>query len=168
MKSRTLATVALLAAFGAGFLFHAWTDGTPPAKATQVAHDTGLALVKSPHSVGDTVNKLTTVITGKGLRVFAVIDHAANAKAAGLTLRPTTLVVFGNPKLGTPLMHKRATAGIDLPQKMLVWRDAASKQTWIAYNRIDYLNSRHRLGNPPQLAKVKGALAAFAAAAASK
>jgi uncharacterized protein (DUF302 family) len=86
--------------------------------------DDGLVTLRSSHDFATTLERLTAALESKGVRVFARIDHAAGATSAGLVLRPTTLVIFGNPVAGTPLMQAVQTAGIDLPLKALVWQDA--------------------------------------------
>lgn len=79
----------------------------------------------SPHDLGATVARLEAAITKRGAAIIAKVDHAAAAKANGLELKPTVVVIFGNPKLGTPLMQANPTAGLDLPMRVLVWQDAA-------------------------------------------
>jgi uncharacterized protein (DUF302 family) len=90
------------------------------------------------------MDRLEAVVKAKGLTVFAHVDHAAGAAAAGLPLRPTDLLIFGNAKGGTPLMQSAQTIGIDLPLKMLVWQDAAGA-TWLSYNDLSWLAKRHGL-----------------------
>jgi uncharacterized protein (DUF302 family) len=92
------------------------------------------------------MNRLVTEIKAKGLSVFARIDHAAGAAEAGLSLRPTELLIFGNAKDGTPLMQAVQTIGLDLPLKALVWQDA-SGTTWLSYNDPNWLAKRHGLGH---------------------
>ena len=89
--------------------------------------DNGLITVRSAFSVAQTVTKLVTGVTSKGMTIFAVVDHGDGAEIAGLELRPTQLVIFGNAKGGTPLMQENQTAGIDLPLEVLAWEDAAGK-----------------------------------------
>jgi uncharacterized protein (DUF302 family) len=93
----------------------------------------GLTTIPSGFGPQDTMNRLETAVKAKGMTVFARIDHAAGAAAAGLPLRPTELLIFGNAKGGTPLMQSVQTIGIDLPLKALVWQDASGK-TWLSYN----------------------------------
>jgi len=102
----------------------------------------GLVAVKSPHSPKDTMDRLEAQLRQKGLTIFARIDHAAGAREAGLTLRPTELLIFGNAKGGTPLMQAAQTMGIDLPLKSLVWQDEAGK-TCLSYNDPVWLAQRH-------------------------
>ena len=122
----------------------------------------GLAKVQSAHDVSTTADKLTAALEAKGLTVFARIDHAAGAAKVGMELDPTELVIFGNPKLGTVLMHCGPTTAIDLPLKALVWQDAEGK-VWLGYNTPEYLAERHGLqGCGKPLGKMGGALAKFA------
>ena len=95
----------------------------------------------------DPIERLETEVKARGLTVFAHIDHAAGAAAVGMTLRPTDLLIFGNAKVGTPLMHQKQTIGIDLPLKALVWQDDAGV-TWLSYNDPRYLAERHGAGEP--------------------
>jgi uncharacterized protein (DUF302 family) len=106
----------------------------------------GLIVVQSNHGPGETMDRLVAEIKAKGLTVFARIDHAAGANEAGLPLRPTELVIFGNAKGGTPLMQSNQETGLDLPLKALVWQDATNV-TWISYNDPAWLAKRHGLGH---------------------
>ena len=125
----------------------------------------GLVVSESPHDVEKTVEKLVTILESKGMTVFGKVDHAANAEKADMTLRPTQLVIFGNPKVGTPLMKCSQSIAIDLPQKMLVWEDE-NKMVWLAYNDPEHLKARHAASGCDEVfAKVSGALANFAKAA---
>jgi len=92
------------------------------------------------------MNRFEAAVRAKGMTVFARVDHAAGATAAGLSLRPTDLLVFGNARGGTPLMQSDQTIGIDLPLKALVWQDA-SGATWLSYNDLSWLAKRHGLGH---------------------
>jgi uncharacterized protein (DUF302 family) len=125
--------------------------------------ENGLVTLRSAHDVATTLARLTAALAAKGITVFARIDHAAGAQTAGFTLRPTTLVIFGNPAAGTPLMQAAQTAGIDLPLKILVWQDADGA-VHLTYNDPMWIAARHELG--PQVRPVaealKTALAAFA------
>jgi uncharacterized protein (DUF302 family) len=125
--------------------------------------DDGLITVASRFSVRETVERLVSFVTSHGLVVFARIDHADGAAKAGLSLRPTELVIFGHPKGGTPLMQDRQAAGIDLPLKALAWEDADGK-TWLTYNDAVWIAKRHRLG-PASADAVKSIAAGLAAAA---
>jgi uncharacterized protein (DUF302 family) len=107
--------------------------------------DDGLVSVRSVHSVPDTIDRLASTGTSRGMTVFARIDHAANAAQVGMELRPTQLLIFGNPVGGTPLMQDRQTAGIDLPLRALAWEDAAGT-VWLTYDDPRWLARRHGLG----------------------
>jgi uncharacterized protein (DUF302 family) len=106
----------------------------------------GLTTTKSSRGPKETVDRLVAEIQAKGLTVFARVDHAAGARDAGLELRPTELVIFGNAKGGTPLMQANQAIGIDLPLKALVWQDA-SGDTWLSYNDPAWFAQRHGLGH---------------------
>lgn len=125
----------------------------------------GLIAVKSNHSVAATADKLEAVLNEKGMKVMNRINHAAGAESAGMELRPTELVIFGNPKVGTPLMQCAQSVAMDLPQKALIWEDEDG-QVWFGYNDPEYLKARHAIeGCDAGLEKVSGALAGFARAA---
>ena len=129
------------------------------------AADNGLINVKSAHDVKTTADRLENILNQKGMNVFIRIDHAAGAMKAGLKLRPTELVVFGNPRVGTPLMQCRQSVGMDLPQKALIWQDA-NGQVWLSYNDPRYLERRHGLSECVEvIKKVEKALSNFANAA---
>ena len=120
----------------------------------------GLVAVKSPHSAKDTMTRLEEAVTKRGLTVFARIDHAAGAAKIGKTLRPTELLIFGNPQGGTPFMECEQTVGIDLPLKALVWEDA-SAQVWVGYNDPAYLAQRHGAPACPAVETLRKALGAL-------
>ncbi len=122
----------------------------------------GLIAVKSAHSVKDTMDRFEAAAKGKGLNIFLRVDHAAGAKKIGKDLRPTELLVFGNPQGGTPLMECAQTAGIDLQLKVLAWQDA-SGQNWLGYNDPAYLGKRHEAGNCAVVPNLQKALAGLAA-----
>ncbi len=125
----------------------------------------GLVSMKSTHDVAATADKLESVLKSKGMNVFGRVNHAAGAEKAGLTLRPTEVVIFGNPKVGTPLMNCTQSVAIDLPQKALIHQDE-SGQVWLSYNDPAYLAERHAIeGCEEVLKKVSGALNKFATAA---
>ena len=134
---------------------------------TAVAADEGIIRVKSTHSVSVTADRLENVLVAKGMTVFARVDHAAGAKKAGKTLPPTELLIFGNPKVGTPLMLCSRSIAIDLPQKALIWQDSAG-DTWISYNDPQFLKLRHNTqGCDEVLKKVSMALGNFTNKAAA-
>jgi uncharacterized protein (DUF302 family) len=107
--------------------------------------DDGLTTIPSAFSVRETIDRLAQIVSASGLNVFARIDHAEGAAKVGMTLRPTELVLFGNPRGGTPLMQDRQTVGIDLPVKVLAWEDAEG-HVWLTYNEATWLAQRHHLG----------------------
>lgn len=106
----------------------------------------GLVSTLSPYPAGDIIHRITDRLSKANITLFATIDHAAGAAQAGLTLRPTTLLIFGDPKAGTALMQDRQTAGIDLPLKVLVWEDEQGK-VWITYNNPEWIKERHQLSD---------------------
>ncbi|NEQ55146.1 MAG: DUF302 domain-containing protein [Leptolyngbya sp. SIO3F4] len=110
----------------------------------QATAPTGLIIKASPYSVEETETRFKKILEAKGLNLFATVDHAKNATGAGLELRPTRVVIFGNPKVGTPLMQCQQTIAIDLPQKVLIWEDEQG-EVQLAYNDPQYLGGRHRL-----------------------
>jgi len=126
------------------------------------ASQDGLITLKSAHSVKATADKLVTMLEKKGMTVFIRIDHAAGAKKVGKTLRPTELVVFGNPKAGTPVMLCSQNAAIDFPQKALIAEDAKGNVT-LSYNDPKYIAKRHNIkGCDKVLTKISGILGNFA------
>ena len=105
----------------------------------------GLTTMRSAYGPEETLTRVEAEIRSRGMTVFAHIDHSAGAAEAGLSLRPTDVLLFGNAKAGTPLMHSTQTIGIDLPLKLLVWQDAAG-DTWLSYNDPQWIAKRHGLG----------------------
>ena len=104
----------------------------------------GLITLPSKYAVKETVDRLAATVQQKGLHVFARIDHAANATEVGMTLRPTELIIFGNPKAGTVLMQDRQTAGLDLPLHALAWQDEQGL-VWLTYSDAQWIAERHKL-----------------------
>jgi uncharacterized protein (DUF302 family) len=128
----------------------------------------GLVTVKSAHDVETTADRLVAALEEKGMTVFRRVDHAAGAEEVGQELGPTELVIFGNPKVGTPLMRCGRTVAIDLPQKALIWEDD-SGAVLFAYNSPQYLAKRHGIeGCDEVIAKIEKALANFARAATAE
>jgi uncharacterized protein (DUF302 family) len=125
----------------------------------------GLIAVKSAFNAKETMNRVEEQVKQRGLNVFARIDHTAGAARIGKTLRPTEVLIFGNPQGGTPLMECAQSAGIDLPLKALVWEDATG-QVWIGYNDPAYLAKRHEAAQCPVVDPMSKALAGIAQAAA--
>jgi len=123
----------------------------------------GVVDLRSRHSVPETMDRLESLAKARGLKVFARIDVGADATAAGLSLRPMQLLLFGNPRGGTPLLAAAPRSGLDLPLRALAWEDDAAA-TWVSFNAPDYLGSRH--GLPPELlANIAGAAALIEEAA---
>ena len=110
----------------------------------------GIESLPSKYSVDKTLERLQSILKEKGIAVFAVVDHSGEAAKVGMEMRPTKLVIFGNPKGGTPLMIAAPTVAIDLPLKALIWEDSDGN-TWISYNSPEYLEQRHHF--PPELIK---------------
>jgi uncharacterized protein (DUF302 family) len=132
------------------------------------ADDNGLINMKSPYSVDETLDRFEQALKAKGMTIFTRIDHAKGAAGVDLELRPTTVLIFGNPKIGTLLMQSNQTAGIDLPLKLLAWQDADG-QVWIAYNDPGYIAQRHNITDrDPVIAKMRKAMSNFTAAATGK
>ena len=119
----------------------------------------GIIDVTSKHSVDETVAKLKSMLESKGVTIFALIDHSGEAEKVGMKMPPTKLLIFGNPKAGTPLMVASPSIAIDLPLKILVWEDAAGK-VWLSYNSSEYLQQRHEL--PPERMQNIGIVATLA------
>src|SRR5262245_22285786 len=123
----------------------------------------GIVDVPSHHSVDEMVEKLKAALQAKGVTLFALVDHSGEAQKAGLKMPPTKLLIFGNPKAGTPLMLAAPSSAIDLPLKILLWQDAQGK-SWLSYNTPDYLQKRH--GFPPELLQNIAVVETLAAKAA--
>lgn len=162
----------LLLAFGC-----APTDGAEqPVVASE--RTTGLVTIASAHDVAETYQRLRDAIEANpNLTILFELDHQANAASADRTLRPTRLILFGNPSMGTPLMQESPSIGLDLPQKMLVWEDEAG-QAFVTYNDPLYLTWRHDLDDAEQMRErpdlrgipltMRGALEQLAATATSE
>lgn len=127
----------------------------------------GLVSVKSPYTQAETVSRLEAQVRQRNLAVVAKVDHAAAAQRIGQTLRPTEVMIFGNPQAGTPLMQCAQTVGIDLPVKALVWTDTGG-QVWVGYNDPVWMVQRHGAAECAAAANVSKALAGIAAATVAK
>ena len=169
--SRVVVIAAFLAVFG---LALAWRmvsvpdlarGGPGKSEETAMASAAGDGLVTRPsnHSVDQTLEKLEGLLRAKGVTIFAVIDHSGEAAKVGIEMPPTKLLIFGNPKAGTPLMLAAPSSAIDLPLKILIWADAQGK-VWVTYNSPAYLQQRHHL--PPELLPNIAVVEALAAKAA--
>ncbi|GAB3686089.1 DUF302 domain-containing protein [Salinisphaera aquimarina] len=123
----------------------------------------GMIQVKSPYSPDETVQRFVETAKSKGLKIFTTVDHAEGAAGVDLELRPTTVVIFGNPKAGTPFMQCAQTVGIDLPMKALIWQDA-DDQVWLGYNDPAYIAKRHEVEDCPAVTPIGKALSALAQA----
>jgi len=110
----------------------------------QVHSENGMVHVPSKYSVEETCQRLESLVKSRGLTVFALIDFSGDATKVGLRMRTTQLLIFGNPKSGTPLMIASPSIALDLPLKALAWEDAQGK-VWLSYNAAEYLKERHRL-----------------------
>jgi uncharacterized protein (DUF302 family) len=108
--------------------------------------NSGIISLPSPYSVTETIDRLVSILQTKGIHIFARIDQKAEAEKVGLTMPPTQLLLFGNPKAGTPLMVAEPTIALDLPLKILVW-ESASGEVWLSYNDTNYLKQRFSLSD---------------------
>jgi uncharacterized protein (DUF302 family) len=125
--------------------------------------DNGIVTKPSNHSVDETAEKLKALLQSKGVALFAFVDHSGEAEKAGLKMRPTKLLIFGNPRAGTPVMLAAPSSALDLPLKILVWEDAQGR-AWVSYNDPQYLKQRHSI--PEDLLPNISVIEALAAKAA--
>ena len=125
--------------------------------------DNGIVNRPAQHSVDETVEKLKGILRAKGITLFALVDHSGEAEKVGMKMKPTKLLIFGNPKAGTPLMLAAPSIAIDLPLKILVWEDSQG-QVWVSYNTAGFLQKRHVL--PADLVQNIAVVENLAAAAA--
>lgn len=126
------------------------------------AADSGIISKPSKYSVAETIDRYEAVAKEKGATIFARVDHSAGAEKVGMKMRPTQLLIFGNPKTGTPLMLSAPSMAIDLPLKVIAWEDDKGK-VWLGYNSPEYLRKRH--GFDKELVKNLAAVEAIAAKA---
>ncbi len=132
------------------------------------AADNGLIQVKSAYSVPETLDRFEDAVRNKGMTVFARVDHSKGAANVSMQLRPTVLLIFGNPKIGTLLMQSNQNAGIDLPLKVLA-REDEHGDVWLVYNDPAYIASRHGISDRDQvIAKMRKAMQGFSAVATGK
>lgn len=128
----------------------------------------GMVSIQSDFDVEETANRLETILEDKGLTLFTRIKHSEGAASVGIELRDTELLIFGNPKVSSPLMQCQQTVAIDLPQKTLIWEDE-NAQTWISYNEPSYLEERHDIsGCAEVIGNITNALSGITNAAASE
>jgi len=139
-------------------------DNTAPDPGTIVQKGGGIVAIASNHSVDETVDRLKDILQSKQITLFALIDHSGEAAKVGLKMPPTKLLIFGNPKGGTPLMLAAPSTALDLPLKILVAEDAQGK-VWLSYNSPEYLKERH--GLPSSLLENIAVIETLAAAAAN-
>jgi uncharacterized protein (DUF302 family) len=124
--------------------------------------------IESQYSAKETADRFVSIINNKGLTLFARIDHQKNAAQVNLKIRATEVIIFGNPKIGTPLMQCSQEVAIDLPQKVLI-RKGANNKTWITYNNPEYIKNRHNIEGCDQVInEISKALDALSKAAASE
>jgi uncharacterized protein (DUF302 family) len=129
--------------------------------------NTDLVTLPSAYGTNETVERLKSLLDQKKIQLFAHIDHAAGAKQVGMSLRPTQVLIFGNPQAGTPLMQSRQTIGLDLPLRVLVWEDGTGK-VWLSYRRVaDLARSHHVTDRDETVKALDEGLAALARAATS-
>lgn len=122
-----------------------WASVTVASLSAGAAHAGGNLVTKpSKYSVHETIDRIEKAVTAKGMKIFARIDHSGEAKHVGLDMKPTVLLIFGQPKGGTALMVARPTAAIDLPMKALAWEDQEGK-VWLTYNTPGLLQERHEM-----------------------
>jgi uncharacterized protein (DUF302 family) len=134
-----------------------------PSKAAE-----GVIDVRSAHSVEETANRLESIMQEKGMTIFKRVNHSEGAANVGIELRKTELIIFGNPKVGSPLMQCQQSVAIDLPQKALIWEDSDS-QVWVSYNDPRYIGKRHDIsGCDEVISKIEKALSGIAKAAGTK
>ena len=136
--------------------------------ASSVYAEESLITLESKYSVKETADRFESIIKGKGLTLFARIDHQKNASDVDLELRPTEVIIFGNPNVGTPLMQCAQNAAIDLPQKVLIKEDS-KKRVWLLYNNPEYIKKRHNIqGCDKVMNKITAVLTKLSTAATSK
>lgn len=130
--------------------------------------ENGVINMKSDFNVAETADRLESILNEKGMTVFNRIDHSEGARSVGIDLRDTVLLIFGNPKVGSPLMKCQQTAALDLPQKALIWKDDKDA-VFVSYNDPTYIQKRHNVSGCEEVfKKIEKALSTFTKAAASK
>jgi uncharacterized protein (DUF302 family)/uncharacterized membrane protein YidH (DUF202 family) len=170
-SSLAIAVAVILAALGLAMAIYLVSVREPRQADTEKRQEgmmnsnteNGIVTIPSHHSVDGTVDKLQGILRAKAVKVFALVDHSGEAEKAGMQMRPTKLLIFGNPKAGTPLMIASPSTAIDLPLKILVWEDAHG-EVWLSYNAPAYLEARHHL--PQDMLQNIAVVAALAANAA--
>jgi len=156
----------LMAALGVALAIHLLTFNAAarqPGEEPHMLSENGVVTIPSHHPVDTTVQKIEEILSAKGIKLFAIVDHSGEAGTAGFQMRPCKLLIFGNPAAGTPLMLASPSAALDLPLKILVW-EKADGTTWLSYNDSGYLQHRHAL--PDSLMRNIAVIDALAAKAA--
>ncbi len=120
----------------------------------------GMVTMQSPYSAHDTISRIEQVLLNNGVTIFAKVDHTENALTVGLTLRPTVVLLFGAPHIGTLLMQENQQIGIDLPSKVLVWEDEKG-DVWLTWNQASWLAERHDLGGNPAISTLEDKIGKF-------
>lgn len=144
-----------------GFTLFLFFLSTIIANADEMKVNNGLIVKQSAYDVAETLDRLETIVKKKGITVFARINHAKGAESVSINMEPTELLIFGNPKLGSPLMLSQRTAAIDLPLKAIAWKDKDGK-VWLAYNSPEYIANRHDIKDKEAIIKkMTGALNKF-------
>lgn len=146
--ARIMAAVALVWGLAAGDAMAATASGAASGAAPGMVQDDGLLTVQSEYSAGESLQRIQAAVQAKGLTVFTVLDHQEAARREQLDMPAATVIVFGNPRLGTSMMVQSPTLAIDLPSKALVWEDGRG-QVFVTVNTAEYLGKRHRL--PPEM-----------------
>lgn len=131
-------------------------------RGTMASPDNGIVGIPSNHSVDETLKRLQELLQAKGVTLFALVDHSGEAEKVGMHMRPTKLLIFGNPRAGTPVMLEAPSSAIDLPLKILIWEDGDGR-VWLSYNDPAYLKQRHSI--PEELMKNISVMQALAASA---
>ncbi len=162
MKRRTLVRgAAIFGLLVAGFATPAGWNAAMAATTAAVTKQDGIVKTMSAYPMAETIDRITKDIAAKEIKLFDVIDQSQLAKEAGVDLRPSTLIVFGNPPLGTLFLTARAEAGLDWPVRLLVFEDAEG-QVWTAYTDFDWIARRHGIENrPEQFAKARDVIASI-------
>jgi uncharacterized protein (DUF302 family) len=166
--SYSITVAAAVAAFGSAAIAQTAVKAAKPTKPAPV--EASLMVRESQNSVKDTIDKLAAAAEAKGARVVARVDHAKGAAAVGTPIKPSEVLIFGNPKLGTPPMLANPRVGLDLPLKVLAYEDAAGK-VWVVYPKASSMQARYRLKGKDQDANFKAisdALDGLTTAAATK
>jgi uncharacterized protein (DUF302 family) len=162
LLSSSLASMLIVASTSNVIAQPAAGSAAPAAPSAAATSPNGITALPSRFSVAETIDRVEKTAKARGITVFARVDHSGEADKAGLKLRPTQLLILGNPKAGTPVMAASQSAAIDLPLKVLAWEDASGK-VWVGFNSGAYLKERHQI--PDDLVKNVAAIGGIVAAA---